>query len=157
MFFKNLSQTKKLFFVFETFILFLIIITIFLMKNLFDTNILIKEKDINKLKYIQILLFILFAINYLANIISKYEMSGFKGNKFYANCCLIPGFLIGSYNLYKLFHIAYSEMLTQLLTLSINVFIAVDFFIDYNIYSKYNKRNKKKIYLKEGYGEYNLV
>ena len=93
MFFKNLSQTKKLFFVFETFILFLIIITIFLMKNLFDTNILIKEKDINKLKYIQILLFILFAINYLANIISKYEMSGFKGNKFYANCCLIPGFL----------------------------------------------------------------
>ena len=52
MFFKNLSQTKKLFFIFETFILFLIIITIFLMKNLFDTNILIKEKDINKLKYI---------------------------------------------------------------------------------------------------------
>ena len=42
---------------------------------------------------IVILLFILFAINYLANIISKYEMSGFKGNKFYANCCLIPGFL----------------------------------------------------------------
>ena len=157
MFFKNLSQTKKLFFIFETFILFLIIITIFLMKNLFDTNILIKEKDINKLKYIQILLFILFAINYLANIISKYEMSGFKGNKFYANCCLISGFLLGSYNLYELFHIVYSEMIIQLFSLSINVFIAIDFFIDYNIYSKYNKRNKKKIYLKEGYGEYNLV
>ena len=157
MFFKNLSQTKKLFFIFETFILFLIIITIFLMKNLFDTNILIKEKDINKLKYIQILLFILFAINYLANIISKYEMSGFKGNKFYANCCLIPGFLLGSYNLYDLFHIVYSEMIIQLFSLSINVFIAIDFFIYYNIYSKYNKRNKKKIYLKEGYGEYNLV
>ena len=157
MFFKKLSQTKRLFFIFETFILFLIIITIFKMENLYNTNILAKEKDINKLKYIQILLFILFAINYLANIISKYEMSGFKGNKFYANCCLIPGFLIGSYNLYKLFHIAYSEMLTQLLTLSINVFIAVDFFIDYNIYSKYSKIKKKGIHLTKGYNEYNLI
>ena len=81
----------------------------------------------------------------------------FKGNKFYANCCLIPGFLLGSYNLNELFHIVYSEMILQLFSLSINVFIAIDFFIDYNIYSKYNKRNKKKIYLKEGYGEYNLV
>ena len=54
MFFKKLSQTKKLFFIFETFILFLIIITIFKMNNLYYTYIMIKEKDFNKLKYSQI-------------------------------------------------------------------------------------------------------
>ena len=157
MFFKKLSQTKKLFFIFETFILFLIIITIFKMNNLYYTYIMIKEKDFNKLKYSQIFLFILFGINYLANIMSKYEMSGFNGKKFYANCGLILGFLFGSYILYVLFHINLSEMLVQLLTLSINVFIAIDFFVDYNIYSKYNKINKKRIHLKKGYDEYNLI
>ena len=42
---------------------------------------------------------------------SKYEMTGFRGNKFYYNCTLIPGFFIEMYNLYELFHMTVSEML----------------------------------------------
>ena len=67
MFFNHLSQTKKLFFIFESFILFLIIITIFQMQNIYDNSILVKESDISKTKNLQIILLILFAINYIAN------------------------------------------------------------------------------------------
>ena len=44
-------------------------------------------------------------------------MSGFNGIKFYANCCLILGFLFGSYNLYELFQFNLAEMSVKLLTL----------------------------------------
>ena len=72
MFFNHLSQTKKLFFIFESFILLLIIITIFQMQNIYDNSILVKESDISKTKNLQIILLILFAINYIANAKSKY-------------------------------------------------------------------------------------
>ena len=79
MFYNKLSLTKKLFFIFESFILLLIVITIFQLQNLYDTNILVKEQEINKVKNLQITLLFLFVVNYLSNIISKYEMAGFKG------------------------------------------------------------------------------
>ena len=88
MFFNHLSQTKKLFLIFESFILFLIIITIFQMQNIYDNSILVKESDINKTKNLQIILLILFGINYIANAMSKNEMTGFRGNKFYYNYVL---------------------------------------------------------------------
>ena len=150
MFFNHLSQTKKLFFIFESFILFLIIITIFQMQNLYDTNILVKEADINKTKNLQIILLILFGTNYIANAKSKYEMTGFQGNKFYYNCTLIPGIFIEIFNLYELFKMTISEMSVSLLTLSILVFMIVDFLINYKMYKKFSKNNKKRIYIKEG-------
>ena len=64
------------------------------MQNIYDNSILVKESDINKTKNLQIILLILFGINYIANAMSKYEMTGFRGNKFYYNCTLIPGFFI---------------------------------------------------------------
>ena len=88
MFFNHLSQTKKLLFIFESFILFLIIITIFKMQNIYDKSILVKESDISKTKNLQIILLILFGINYITNAMSKYEMTGFRGNKFYYNYVL---------------------------------------------------------------------
>ena len=130
MFFNHLSQTKKLFFIFESFILFLIIITIFQMQNIYDNSILVKESDINKTKNLQIILLILFGINYIANAMSKYEMTGFRGNKFYYNGTLIQGLFIEMYNLYELFHMTLSEMTIALLSLSILVFIVVDFLIE---------------------------
>lgn len=157
MFLKNLNQTKKLFLIFESFTLFLIIITIFQMQQIYDNSILVKEDDINRTKHLQILLLILFIANYIANVKSKYEMSGFNGNKFYANCLLLPGMLIESYVLYELFNMTLSEMTIALLTLSIIVFMTVDFLIDFNIYQKFNKNHKKRIIIKEGQEGINLV
>ena len=157
MFFNHLSQTKKLFLIFESFILFLIIITIFQMQNIYDNSILVKESDINKTKNLQIILLILFGINYIANAMSKYEMTGFRGNKFYYNCTLIPGFFIEMYNLYELFHMTLSEMTVALLSLSILVFMVVDFLIDFNMYKRFSKNIKKRIYITEGQEIINLV
>ena len=142
MFFNHLSQTKKLFFIFESFILFLIIITIFQMQNIYDNSILVKESDISKTKNLQIILLILFGINYIANAMSKYEMTGFRGNK---------------YNLYELFHMTLSEMTVALLSLSILVFMVVDFLIDFNMYKRFSKNVKKRIYIIEGQESVNLV
>ena len=52
MFLKNLNQTKKLFLIFESFTLFLIIITIFQMQQIYDNSILVKENDINRTKHL---------------------------------------------------------------------------------------------------------
>ena len=83
MFFNRLSQTKKLFFIFETFILILIIISIFLMQNIYDTLILVKEDDINKVKNLQIILLILFGGNNIGNVMSKYDtLLGFNSTRF---------------------------------------------------------------------------
>jgi len=149
MFFNRLSQTKKLYFIFETFIIALTIITIFLMQNIYDTSILVKEDDINRVKHLQILLLILFIGNYIANASSKYEMSGFNGNKFYGNCLIIPGFLIECYNLSEIFQMNMSDIPLPILTLSILVFLAVDFTIEVNIYKKFHKNKKKKIIINE--------
>lgn len=146
MFYNKLSLTKKLFFIFESFILLLIVITIFQLQNLYDTNILVKEQEINKVKNLQIILLFLFVVNYLSNIISKYEMAGFKGNKFYANCLLFPGFLIECFNLSEVFQMTISEMAIPLLILSILFFIGVDFSIEVNIYKIYSKNIKKHLF-----------
>jgi len=87
---------------------------------------------------------------------SKYEMTGFGGNKFYFNCALIPGFFIEIFNLYRIFIMLLSEMTLSLLSLSILVFMTVDFLIDYNMYKRFSKNNKKRIYITEGQ-EINLV
>ena len=153
MFFNRLSQTKKLFFIFETFILILIIISIFLMQNIYDTLILVKEDDINKVKILQIILLILFGGNNIGNVMSKYEMSGFNGNKFYANCLIIPGFLIECYNLSEIFQMNMSDIPLPILSLSILTFLAVDFAIEVNIYKKFHKNKKKKIIINEAQEE----
>ncbi len=157
MFFNHLSQTKKLFFIFESFILVLIIITIFQMQSLYDNSILVKESDISQTKSLQIIFLILFGINYIANAMSKYEMTGFRGNKFYYNCTLIPGFFIELYIVYELFHMNITEMCVRILTLSIIVFMVVDFLIDFNMYKRFSKNIKKRIYLTEGQEIINLV
>ncbi len=157
MFFNKLSLTKKLFFIFESFILLLIVITIFQLQNLYDTNILVKEKEINKVKYLQIILLFLFVVNYLANIISKYEMAGFNGNKFYTNCLLFPGFLIECFNLSEVFQMTISEIGIPLLILSILLFIGVDFSIEVNIYKIYSKNIRKHIFKYETPDTINLI
>ncbi len=153
MFLKNLNQTKKLFLIFESFTLFLIIITIFQMQQIYDNSILVKEDDINRTKHLQILLLVLFIANYIANVKSKYEMSGFNGNKFYANCLLIPGFLIECYNLSEIFQMNMSDIPLPILSLSILTFLAVDFAIEVNIYKKFHKNKKKKIIINEAQEE----
>ena len=153
MFFNKLSQTKKLYFIFEAFIISLLFITIYLMQHIYDTSILVKEDDINRVKHLQILLLILFGGNFLGNSMSKYEMSGFNGNKFYANCLLIPGFLIECYNISEIFQMNMSEIYLPILVLSILVFISVDFAIEVNIYKKFHKNKKKKIIINEAQEE----
>ena len=127
------------------------------MQGVYETSILVKEKEINKIKYLQILLLIFFVGNYYANIKSKYEMSGFNGNKFYGNCLLMPGFLIEVYNLSQLFQMNIYEMTIRILPLSILIFIAVDFSIEVNIYKKYSKNCKKRIFIQEGQTEIELI
>ena len=112
------------------------------MQNIYDNSILVKESDISKTKNLQIILLILFGINYIANAMSKYEMTGFRGNK---------------YNLYELFHMTLSEMTVALLSLSILVFMVVDFLIDFNMYKRFSKNVKKRIYIIEGQESVNLV
>ena len=44
------------------------------------------------------------------------------------------------YNLYELFHMTLSEMTVVLLSLSILVFMIVDFLIDFNMYKRFSKK-----------------
>ena len=50
-----------------------------------------------------------------------------------------------------------SEMTVALLSLSILVFMIVDFLIDYNMYKRFSKNIKKRIYITEGQESINLV
>lgn len=127
------------------------------MQNIYHNSILVKEEDINKVKYLQIVLLLLFSGNYLANIFSIYEMSGFNGKKFYGNCFLCPGFLIECFNLSEIWQMTISEMNIALFTLSILIFIGVDFSIEVNIYKKFSKNFKKKIFINEINEGMNLV
>jgi len=61
------------------------------------------------------------------------------------------------YNLYELFHMTLSEMTVALLSLSILVFMIVDFLIDFNMYKRFSKNIKKRIYVTEGQESINLV
>ena len=51
------------------------------------------------------------------------------------------------YNLYELFHMTLSEMTVVLLSLSILVFMIVDFLIDFNMYKRFSKNIKKEFML----------